>query len=172
MEDKEIVLSDEDQIRGLKDEEEKGWNTGDVDLIVSCYAPNFIGYNAYGFSDPSRWEIVDLGPEAFRERLSRMNLQDQGWGEERREHVFEHLQIKGNAGVALVKHPAHHTLWTFKKVDGVWKIMSFIHNIGIGRGGHPSPSPVRKSPGLLGAALLFGGMIGLGVGYYLGTRSE
>ena len=172
MEEQEIVLSEEDRIRGLKDREEKGWNTGDIDLVMACYAPNFIGYNAYGFSDPSRWEIVDMGPEAFRERLSQMNLQDRGWSEERREHVFEHLQIKGDAAVALVKHISHHTLWTFKKIDDVWKITNFIHNIGAGEAGRSLPVAARKNSGILGAALLFGGVVGLGVGYYLGKRSE
>lgn len=170
MEEKEIVLSDEDAIRRLKDHEEKGWNTADIDLIVSCYAPNFVGYSAYGSSDSFRWEVMDPDLEAFRDRLSRMELQKRGWSEETREHAFEHLQIKGDAAVALIKHMGRfHSLWTFKKLDGVWKITSFIYNIG--RAERALPAPVRKGPRLMGAALLVGGMIGLGLGYYLGRRS-
>lgn len=170
MEEKEIVLSDEDAIRRLKDQEEKGWNTADVDLIISCYAPNFVGYSAYGSADSSRWEIVDPDLEAFRKRLSQMGLQDRGWNEETREHIFEHLQIKGDAAVALIKHMGRfYSLWTFKKIDGAWRISSFIHSIG--RTGRPLPSLSRKGLRPMGAALLVGGMIGLGLGYYLARRS-
>jgi hypothetical protein len=163
--------SDEALIRRLKDEEERGWCTGDVDLILSCYAPSFVSYHAHGSGDASTWTLLDPDIEAFRSRLEELDLQDQGWSPECREHVFEHLQIHGNAAFAVTAHArrggmsSHRSIWIFKKTDGRWEITSFIihvsgERLSLVQGGFPK-----------GLLLIAGGMLlGLGLGYYLGKK--
>ena len=96
---------------------------------------------------------------------------DRGWSPDRREHVFEHLQIRENSAFAVIRHslpegaPSHRTIWIFKKTDKGWKITSFVIHVG---GGHLSPACMEFSRGLL---LTAGGvLLGLGLGYYLGKK--
>lgn len=165
------VANDEALIRTLKDEEERGWCTGDVELILSCYAPDFVSYHAHDSGDARTWTILDPHIEAFHSRLKGINLPGREWSADHREHVFEHLQIRGNSALAVIRqvppgHPSWRTLWIFKKTDEDWKIASFIARIG---GERLSPVHRELPKGLL---LTAGGLLlGVGLGYYLGKRS-
>lgn len=164
------TVDDEALIRATKDEEERGWCIGDVDVILSYYTPDFVSYDAHASGDARTWTILDPDIKAFRSRLEGLSLPDQEWSADLREHVFEHLQIRGNSASAVIRHvPPEHTpwrtLWIFKKAEGAWKIASFIYNVG---GESFSPAHRGFTKGLL---LTAGGLLlGFGLGYYLGKR--
>lgn len=136
---------DVQQVRDLLYKEQDSYMKGDVDQLVSCYAPDFVGHG-WG-PDPGIWRVDVVGLDSLRagyganaaraaEWLARHPEMDGG-------NEVIHVHVKGDRAIALTKHWSsvpdstarrnlfhkHQTVWLLARRDGAWKITSFIAGI-------------------------------------------
>lgn len=121
---------DAQDIRELIIKENVSHHKGDVNEIMSCYAPDAIIY--WQMSDnPEDILIAYVGSEEIRK-----NYAENAKKRENTEPSCEvrHVNVNGNCAVAVSRHwkvgevypleGTHHSQWTLKKIGGAWKITS------------------------------------------------
>lgn len=134
--------SEEGQIRALLCKEVDSWFKGDPDQIISCYAPNFVGYAAkYGGTEA--WEVSVGSLDSLRQlvsasvQLAANFAKHPNWSHSRE---ILHVHIKDDHAVALLHQEAvipdttaretttdvWEDVFMLTKIKGEWKITSAI----------------------------------------------
>jgi len=139
---------DIEQVRKILQKEQDSWRKGDREQLMSCFAPGFVGYQAWG----GRFNLINvshIGLDSLRANYV-SQVPEGGYGATLAKHPertvrFEviHIDVKDNHAIGLTKHfgivpdtTARETiigefesLWMLAKIEGEWKITSFIGQI-------------------------------------------
>lgn len=138
---------DVQQVRQLLLREFEGAMQGDVEQLLSCYAPEFAGYYAYS-AEPDDWMMGMVGLETLRKEYAEPHAKDKAlWAKHpdwQRYNEVRHVDVMGDRAIATTKHfssqpdsvagtsieNSHRSVWMLRKIDGQWKITAFIAAIG------------------------------------------
>lgn len=136
---------DVQQVRNLLYKEQQSFIKGDVDQLLSCYAPDVVGHG-WG-PDPAIWRVDIIGLDSLRTQYGGNAKKTAAWWARHPEwdggNEVLHVHVKGARAIALTKHwgtvpdstaretifNTHQTLWLLAKREGAWKITSFIGGI-------------------------------------------
>lgn len=137
--------ADVQQVRALLYKEQQSYIKGDVDQLVSCYAPDFVGHG--GGPDPAIWQVGIIGLDSLRTQYGGSAKKAAAWWARHPEwdggSEVLHVHVKGDRAIALTKHwgsvpdstaretifNTHQTVWLLAKRNGEWKITAFIGGI-------------------------------------------
>lgn len=136
---------DVQQVQDLLYKEQDSYMKGDVNQLVSCYAPDFV---AHGWGpDPEIWGVGIIGLDSLRAQYGAGATRSAAWLARHPEvasgNEVVHVHVKGDRAIALTKHwssipdstaretifQKHQTVWLLARRDGAWKITSFIGGI-------------------------------------------
>ena len=133
---------DVQQVRDLLYQEQASYMKGDVDGLMACYAPDFVGYGSG--PDPLTWQVAVIGRDSLRSGYGASAVAAAEWAarhpERRSSNEVMHVAVKGERALAVTRHVSsiadttrrhtirndHQTVWLLRKRDGEWKIGSFI----------------------------------------------
>jgi len=137
--------ADVQQVRDLLYKEQQSFMKGDVEQLVSCYAPDFVGHG-WG-PDPAIWRVDIVGLDSLRTQYGGSAKKAAAWWARHPEWDGSgevlHVHVKGDRAIALAKYwgsvpdstaretlfNIHQTVWLLAKRNGEWKITSFIGGI-------------------------------------------
>lgn len=136
---------DVQQVRELLYKEQESYIKGDVDQLVSCFAPDFVAHG--GGPDPEIWRVMIVGLDSLKAQYGGGATRAAAWLARHPElesgNEVLHVHVKGDRAIALTKHwssvpdstarqtifQKHQTVWMLAKREGAWKITSFIGGI-------------------------------------------
>lgn len=138
---------DIEQVRKILQKEQDGWRKGDQEMVLSCFAPDFVGYAGW-------WGRLDLisvthvGLDSLRANYvstKRLEQEVTNFSRPGSVHPFEvlHIDVKGDHAIGLTNHVSvvpdkeeretiinkFRSVWMLKKIKGEWKITSFISGV-------------------------------------------
>ncbi|MBI2503244.1 MAG: hypothetical protein HYW07_08420 [Candidatus Latescibacteria bacterium] len=98
--------SDVQQVRGLLYKEQQSYIKGDVEQLVSCYAPDFVGHG-WG-PDPAIWRVDVVSLDSLRAQYGGSAQKAAAWWARHPEWDGSgevlHVHVKADRAIALTKH--------------------------------------------------------------------
>jgi hypothetical protein len=134
---------DAQKVRALLYKEQDSVMEGDQERLLSCYAPDFVGYLAGG-EGPELWQVGIVGLDSLRSLYAAKTTDNPSWlkrhPEVRYLNEVLHISIKDDRAIALTQHWSslpdttaretlngmHQSVWMLAKVKGEWKIRAFV----------------------------------------------
>lgn len=134
---------DVQKVRALLYKEQDSYLQGDTERLLSCYAPDFVGYQANG-EGPELWRVGIVGLDSLRSRYAADAATAPSWLKRHPEVQYGnevvHISVKDDRAIALTQHWSslpdttaretrngiHQSVWMLAKVKGEWRITGFI----------------------------------------------
>jgi ketosteroid isomerase-like protein len=143
-------------IRQTLDKDRVGRRRGDVDLIRSSYAENFVAYSGNGLADPVGWTVLHEDPDAHTEALA-ADLAAHRYDTVR---TVLFLTVLENMAIGAVVDSGDvidrssqasrpfrdKSLWSFRKIEDRWLAQSMVQALGDSAAGPFSGPPSPSSP--------------------------
>lgn len=134
-------------VRSVLEREFEGHLRRDLDLILSCYSDNCVGYYADGSYDPRTWSVAVAGIHDLRaakeDLLIQIKENQELFVTHARGDEVQHVDVKGSFAAAASRHYGAATnketgeeirwnwinFWTLGKIGGQWRITGFVAQV-------------------------------------------